>query len=82
MNKKIRCGLLIETQGGVPKKIGTEDGGGTRFCIWDKKDLMFSEIHRRFRKIFELRKMTKMSLNNLMFDFYFFGRSSLPNISL
>ncbi len=72
MNKKIRCGLLTETEGGSPKEIDTKHGGGTRFCLWDKNDLIFSEVHYRFRRIFEMGKMTKMSLNNLMFDFSLF----------
>lgn len=72
MNKKIRCGLLIETECGLLEEIDTKHGGGTRSCLWDKKDLMFSKVHYRFRRIFEMGKMTKMSLNNLMFDFSLF----------
>jgi hypothetical protein len=56
----------------MPKKIKIEDGGGTRFCIWNKKDLRFNEIHRRFRRIFELRKMTRMSLNDILLHFSLF----------
>ncbi len=65
MNKKIRCGRLIVYEDGTFKKLK----GGSRVTPWDRKDLTFREIHYRFRKIFELSKMTKISLNNLIFLF-------------
>jgi hypothetical protein len=59
MNKRFRCGRLILTKDGTIKKLGLEEGGGTRWCAWDNNDMDFNNVHYRLRDIFHLRKWKK-----------------------
>jgi hypothetical protein len=59
MSKRFRCGRLILTKDGTIKKLGLEEGGGTRWCTWDNNDMDFNNVHYRLRDIFHLRKWKK-----------------------
>ncbi|CAF3649041.1 unnamed protein product, partial [Rotaria sp. Silwood2] len=52
MYKKFRCGLLIRTKDGKIKKLGLENGGGSRLCDWYNKDMTLNDIYLHILNIF------------------------------
>ncbi len=76
MNRKFRCGRLIRTNDGTIKKIELDDGGGSRYCTWDDKDMDFETVHHRLLNIFELSKTITIISNNFIFYFFFITDNS------
>ena len=72
MNKRFRCGRLILCKDGVIKKLDLEDGGGTRSCSWDHKDLDLNDVYNRVLSIFSLSKMKNKS--HVFYFVYYYRR--------
>ncbi|CAF3282797.1 unnamed protein product [Rotaria sp. Silwood2] len=78
MYKKFRCGLLIRTKDGKIKKLGLENGGGSRLCDWYNKDMTLNDIYLHILNIFKLRGyFTKINLDYLINHFVLLYESKI-----
>ncbi|CAF4425611.1 unnamed protein product [Rotaria socialis] len=54
MHKRFRCGLLMLANDGKVKKLGLENGGGSRLCDWSDKSMTLKDVHHLIRNLFKL----------------------------
>ncbi|CAF4914414.1 unnamed protein product [Rotaria sp. Silwood1] len=66
MNKKFRCGRLMLSENQTLKKLDLENGGGSRSCQWNKKDMTFTEVHYILLEVF---KLDDTELETSLYDF-------------
>ncbi|CAF5199343.1 unnamed protein product, partial [Rotaria magnacalcarata] len=67
MHKRFRCGLVTLTKNGKVKKLGLDNGGGSRWCDWFNKSMTLKDVHRLIRNIFKLEADTECETS--LYDF-------------